>query len=531
MTTNEICYCIKLTSEAVVSSLIGTAIAHRYLRFSLKVSAAAAIALSGVAAWALYCRRNRSAPPALHLLSAQAKPKLGSAIPSGPKSFDDKATASTIYCPQDRGADLPMAQAGSELDSTVPLGSELSDDEVADDEGMSEIKQTEVLQSESLKFSSWIYKRTFINLELVKAIRENPDACAELQRLFPAIQIKEEEKGPTLYFYCTTQDYAGICELAKEIPQLSPLMPILDKGPTVKREERLAQGRIYFSCDPKSDFDAGLMINREFSQAVRELNSQASSLIRKSRACDVISAWKPANSGSGERTPRGVLFGYLRRERGVCIGEAHVDPAPKRLLIDSMQDLHAVGVSYLFLEHVLQDHHQALLDAYFANPNDGMHPLLESYLKKIPRSHEALRGSDYVQLVKSAVAAGIRVVALDTATSYQSGRETDGSARIRSMNHTAQIIMKETLATKPNAKYVALVGNTHCGTYGWLNYEESSPTEWVSGLAELMKCPAVIVQTQDPSKIEFGVSEYLRSGNEFINCVDAVISLPSTLGT
>jgi hypothetical protein len=91
-------------------------------------------------------------------------------------------------------------------------------------------------------------------------------------------------------------------------------------------------------------------------------------------------------------------------------------------------------------------------------------------------------------LVREAKKAGIRVIAIDTEKSYESGTDarygvTNGEDRAMAMNHQASVIIDlEEKKAKKKLKFIALVGSGHvCKTKG------------VYGLSEILGCPNVVI--------------------------------------
>ena len=178
-----------------------------------------------------------------------------------------------------------------------------------------------------------------------------------------------------------------------------------------------------------------------------------------------------------------VLKRLLDERPGVILGEAHSCSASKRLLVKHMDELKRQGVSTLFLEHLCADSHGSALDDYLRAPAGSPMPArLAAYLKLQDRGNTAFGQAPsrygFVDLVKAAKDAGIKVVPLDTAATY-SASEQDGDLRIRVMNfYAAERIRLE----EPPGKWVAFVGSAHATRY-----------QGVPGLDELTGTRSLIV--------------------------------------
>lgn len=196
-----------------------------------------------------------------------------------------------------------------------------------------------------------------------------------------------------------------------------------------------------------------------------------------------------------------------RKFPGVLIGEGHSDKNPKAMLIESMKSLKEAGVKTLFLEHLFFDTLQPDVDHYFSlDPGAKMPAMLEAYLDYLDRGFHI--GKDdpngFKALVKAAHDNRIRVVGIDTSTSYAAGRTAfgnEGPDRIKVMNYEANRIIAE---EAKGGKYVALMGSMHVST-----------SEKVPGLSEILGCPNIVFikNTEDDSRsIEAGVKNLLPQG-------------------
>lgn len=222
-----------------------------------------------------------------------------------------------------------------------------------------------------------------------------------------------------------------------------------------------------------------------------------------------------------ENNPQSAIHHFLDAYEGICFGEAHHDPAPKKFLIENMEKFKEEGVTTLYLEHLFLDSMQPTVDAYFADPAAEMSPFLETYLQRL--DHNLMKTNyspeyNYTNLVKSAKKAGIRVVAADTHISYASGfSDKTGinnlEKRVLAMNAVAAGIVKETQENQANpGKYLMLLGSAHiAGTHD---------TSSIPGVAEILGIPAIIVETgAKESIIEYNVKDYLTQIPHLTACI------------
>lgn len=183
--------------------------------------------------------------------------------------------------------------------------------------------------------------------------------------------------------------------------------------------------------------------------------------------------------------------------KNFVIGETHHQISPKKILIDNMANLYAMGYRTLYLEHLPYDTLQPLLDHYFdqylLNPEAEMPSLLFEYLNRLDRGHildhlaymglsKSFRakylGHHFAELVRTAVAHRVRVVALDTSLSYAV------SSRVRHLAFSWQAhqIIETTQAQTGGAPWFALIGNSHV-----LNWKG------VPGVAELQGAKPILI--------------------------------------
>lgn len=192
----------------------------------------------------------------------------------------------------------------------------------------------------------------------------------------------------------------------------------------------------------------------------------------------------------------------IQFNKGLVIGERHRDKSPKQFLIDNMALLKSQGVTTLYMEHLLHECHQEMLDAYLKSPIDAPMPKrLELYLRHLDFEQELDGSATYINIVKSAKENGIRVVAIDSEATYQIGitrnlsdlNDTQLSIdRLKAMN----ISMLERFSQyNDGGKYIAFIGSGHVST-----------CNGVPGVSDLLGCPNIVIhdlkKAQTQEKIE-----------------------------
>ena len=169
--------------------------------------------------------------------------------------------------------------------------------------------------------------------------------------------------------------------------------------------------------------------------------------------------------------PIDTLSTLLDSVSGIVIGEAHSSIESKRLLIDKMASLKQRGVTTLFLEHLLSDAHQALLDTYLLAPETAIMPeALSAYLEDQDTGHRTDPTGQYTfrRLVETAKQHGIRIKAIDCYASYYlQGLQgnSQGALRTQAMNYYASQVIEYEQSQPGAGKWVALVGNTHSNRF------------------------------------------------------------------
>lgn len=184
---------------------------------------------------------------------------------------------------------------------------------------------------------------------------------------------------------------------------------------------------------------------------------------------------------------------------GICVGENHSDPEPKKLLIENMRFMKESGVNTLFLEHLFYDSPmQEMLDKYLNGEEERMPPLLRAHLKSLDEGF-LLASSRYnfSRLVEAAKEEGVRVVGIDTVASYECGFSArmgaQGRDRFLGMNFVSQEIIKQ---EKGEGKFVALMGEAH-----------GTNSEGVPGIPEIIAYPSLWVRSSQKDSISRKVTQ------------------------
>jgi hypothetical protein len=179
---------------------------------------------------------------------------------------------------------------------------------------------------------------------------------------------------------------------------------------------------------------------------------------------------------------RDILKQLLRTSAGLVVGEAHASKASKRLLIDHMRLLRTLGIDTLYMEHLQGDIHQADLDAL--HRQGTVSPALKRFLSEQDQGHmtDPESGATFSNVVATAARAGLRIVALDLMTSYHlkgaeheacAGTAPSNNLRTRVMNHVGVARIQHdqcrAVANCAPRRWLALVGNTHAGTFNGID--------------------------------------------------------------
>lgn len=179
-------------------------------------------------------------------------------------------------------------------------------------------------------------------------------------------------------------------------------------------------------------------------------------------------------------TQKQFIKNVFRFSRGLVVGEAHHAMESKRFIIAHMATLRRQGVRTLYMEHLLSDAHQSLLDTYFASQGETLPAELLSYLNALDKRYHTDSAGQYtfLRVVTTAKKYGIKIVALDCYASYylKDLRDRTGGLRQKIMNYYAYQVIKHYQSQTDAGNWIALVGETHSNRLGEL-----------PGLAELTR--------------------------------------------
>ncbi|MBI3907624.1 MAG: membrane-targeted effector domain-containing toxin [Pseudomonas fluorescens] len=219
-----------------------------------------------------------------------------------------------------------------------------------------------------------------------------------------------------------------------------------------------------------------------------------------------------------------IIETLLEESPALVVGESHSSIGSKQFLIENMEILSKQKVKTLYMEHLLNDFHQADLDVF--NRSGVMSKNLKSYLKKLDAGHHTDPSGrfTFMKVVKAAQKNHIRVQAIDCAASYRVDNmfEAAHAHRHKMMNYFAKIIIEADQAARGPHRWIALVGNTHSNTW-----------EGVAGVSELEGGIGLRVKSAEvaqPTSIEQdpGESGTSRTDNtEFIIKNDLLLQVES----
>lgn len=183
--------------------------------------------------------------------------------------------------------------------------------------------------------------------------------------------------------------------------------------------------------------------------------------------------------------PESMIKPIYTHADGMVLGESHNSVASKKFLIDNMRTLGEEGVTTLYMEHLQSDLHQADLDLYFKTKK--MPEALRKFMVKQDIGHRTDPGKVYtfVKVLEAANKEGIRIVAIDTSTSYNLDGVRYGLNRRKMMSYLANKVINND--QKIPHKWAALVGSAHV-----------NENEGVPGVAEIQG--AIGIRVKDGPK-------------------------------
>lgn len=204
--------------------------------------------------------------------------------------------------------------------------------------------------------------------------------------------------------------------------------------------------------------------------------------------------------------PRNVLpeplFDHLFSQRkSVVIGETHHIALTRKLLIENMSALKRQSLERIYIEFLITEVHQELLDTFNTSPAMPMPLLLKERLQWLD-AHFNLSNTphNFTQLVEAAHAQGISVMALDSAACSQleiGNLSPPGAAqtlsdqldRVTMFNFFAHKKIQFDQAKYGPNRWLALVGLAHCNTFqgipGLANLSNATSIRVVGRLATL----------------------------------------------
>jgi hypothetical protein len=221
----------------------------------------------------------------------------------------------------------------------------------------------------------------------------------------------------------------------------------------------------------------------------KDLLDQADTYLEKPLLTRGFSLQKPHNEAE-------LIDQYLQQFPGIILGEINYDLSSKQFLMDNMGLLASRGVTTLFMQNLLSEPHQTLLDEYFSQTQATMPRRLELYLEYLDSISELSEPATYTNVIKAAKQHGIRIIAFDT-------EATSSIGLIKTLADLSQ--QKILLAQRCKAvnlqflkcfrdidiegKFVAFVGSAHVSTY-----------ENIPGISDLIGCPNLVIQDAQKSK-------------------------------
>ena len=190
---------------------------------------------------------------------------------------------------------------------------------------------------------------------------------------------------------------------------------------------------------------------------------------------------------------------------GLIVGEVHEHKSPKQFLVDNMPLFVSQGVTTIYMEHLLQERHQSLLDAYLHSAPDAAMPReLELYLNYLDKERNLSGSATFTAVVQAAKNHQIRIVAIDSEAVYSIGvthslgdlgNTQATKERYSAMNMAMLDRYKE---FNDGGKYIAFIGSGHVSTC--LD---------VPGVSELLGSPNIVVNDLDESIEEHNEQDIL----------------------
>lgn len=186
---------------------------------------------------------------------------------------------------------------------------------------------------------------------------------------------------------------------------------------------------------------------------------------------------------------------------GLIVGEVHEHKSPKQFLVDNMPLFVSQGVTTIYMEHLLQERHQSLLDAYLHSaPDTAMPRELELYLNYLDKERNLSGSATFTAVVQAAKKQQIRIVAIDSEAVYSIGVTNSlgdlGNTQATKERYSAMnmAMLERYKEFNDGGKYIAFIGSGHVSTI--LD---------VPGVSELLGAPNIVVHD-----LEEGIEEHIE---------------------
>ena len=180
-----------------------------------------------------------------------------------------------------------------------------------------------------------------------------------------------------------------------------------------------------------------------------------------------------------------LLNDLFQKSQGLIMGEKHTQKSAKAFLVQNMPYLSKLGVTQLYMEHLLCERHQELLD------HEVIPEELKVYLKKLDKEHELKGEGTFTNIVLTAKKLGIRVIAVDSEATYRVGADNTTEDLINEKKNTIEryqvmnmFMLERFRQYNQGEKYVFFGGSGHVATC----YD-------VPGISELLGCPNLVIHS------------------------------------
>ncbi|MFL6967071.1 membrane-targeted effector domain-containing toxin [Pseudomonas alvandae] len=312
-------------------------------------------------------------------------------------------------------------------------------------------------------------------LELQQRGVTSPPSLAQLQGVMN-VHVEDLPSGPAM-------------RVAQE-PALSPVDVRLEAGGQgLMPYELSSRYRPHFESDirkfPLSDDPNS---DHRFITVIRDYNRKMAQLEQLYRASDAREDSRhfffekkpvdlprpPTPTLQRYSSASAILGGVYRDASGLVMGTAYNATGARKFLIEHMQDLEAQQVKTLYMENLITEYDQPLLDAF---ASDGVMP---ASLRDNLRRQDQLQQMDplgpysLVNLVNAAQANGIGVKALDTSVSFNRDLRLHDANRASLFKYMAHTVIQADQGKRGPHKWVALVESSQANT-----------VQDIPGLAEL----------------------------------------------